>query len=354
MLKGVKISVSQVLLLLPEEDENTNTNDELINRTRQIRINILDEENYNDEDKDSKISKRMNKLVELSKLNPLIKIKFDCNTFNNLCQYKMVSKRFISKIPYPVTANIGQYGGKKKNKTKKQKKQTAKTEKANKSKKHMKNWRKQSKKALRKHSRKSRHRFSKKIRGGDLPSNQEPREPNEEMLIDPRDIQDIEEETDAINEEVNYFITNVLNSSYIEQNSKPTVVYSIMVKVLEIWNRAIDQYRQGELREIDLNAIRTVINNIYDRVVKVTPQDSAFIHQDGEEPLPEIINYRSSAILEDMFDYVANIYSDDVNNRINDRIEIPNYERTYGAIPDEDKPDFDTDDGSEDEMDTSQ
>jgi hypothetical protein len=87
----------------------------------------------------------------------------------------------------------------------------------------------------------------------------------------------------------------------------------------------------------------------------VTSQDTQFIHGDGEEPLPEIINIRSSAILSDLFNYVANITSNDPQTRINDIIVVGDYETTYGQIPDEDNPDFDTDDGSTvNEMDVSQ
>lgn len=226
-------------------------------------------------------------------------------------------------------------------------KRMTKSKKVKKEKKH------KNRKTQKKHSRKSnrRRRLSKRRRGGDLPSNQQPQKPNEEMLIDP---QDGVEEVD-IGQEVNAAITRILDSGTIDQNSRPETVYNIMTQMLDIWNYVNDEYRDGVLTEENVNHTRTLMNSIYDHVVRVIPQDSAIIQQDGEELLPEIINRRSSAILNDLFDYVANIHSDDVENRINDAVEIPDYDAVYGQIPDEDNPDFESDDDeSVVEMDDSQ
>lgn len=227
-------------------------------------------------------------------------------------------------------------------------KRMTKSKKVKKEKKH------NNRKTQKKHSRKSnrRRRLSKRRRGGDLPSNQQPQKPNEEMLIDPQDVG--VEEVD-VGQEVNAAITRILDSGTIDQNSRPETVYNIMTQMLDIWNYVNDEYRDGVLTEENVNHTRTLMNSIYDHVVRVIPQDSAIIQQDGEELLPEIINIRSSAILNDLFDYVANIHSDDVENRINDAVEIPDYDAVYGQIPDEDNPDFESDDDeSVVEMDDSQ
>lgn len=215
--------------------------------------------------------------------------------------------------------------------------------KRNKSKKHT------NRKRHRKYLRKSnRRRSSKRKNGGDLPSNQQPQQPNENMLIDPQNVG--VEEID-VGQQVNAAIMRILNSGIIEQNSRPETVYNIMVQMLDIWNYVIDEYIDGVLTEDNVNHTRTLMNSIYDRVVRVIPQDSAILQQEGEEPLPEIINIRSSAILGDLFDYVANIYSDDETNRINGFVEIPDYNAVYGRFPDEENPDFESDDDSVMEVD---
>jgi hypothetical protein len=128
-----------------------------------------------------------------------------------------------------------------------------------------------------------------------------------------------------------------------------------MTRIITLWNYVFGLYREGHLTEDNVNNIRVIIDTIYDRVVRVTSQDTPVIHGDGEEPIPEIINIRSSAILGDLFDYVANITSNDPQTRINDVIVVGDYETTYGQIPDEDNPDFETDDDvSGDEMNVSQ
>jgi len=225
--------------------------------------------------------------------------------------------------------------------------------------KNFKKYSKKNKTTKRKHiARKGSRKFSKTVKGGDLPPNQRggPPEPNEEMFVVTE-----EDEGEDIGQQINRLILEIINLGFIEQNTGPVFVYTVMVRILELWNYAVDLRREEFLTEDNLNQMRVLINAVYDGAVRVTSQEGAFIvDQEGEEPLPEIINRRSSAILSDLFDYVANIQSQDENIRINDRIEIPDYDTAYGQIPDEDNPDFQSDDEEEEEgsqndaMDTEQ
>jgi hypothetical protein len=222
-----------------------------------------------------------------------------------------------------------------------------------------KNYKKYSKKnktIKRKHKRTIRRgirTFSKRTRGGDLPPNQRPQRPNddEEMFID-RELQNNDED---VGQQVNQLITRILDLGFIEQNTRPEFVYDVMTRIITLWNYVFELYREGILTEDNVDHTRVIIDTIYDRVVRVTSQDTPVIHGDGEEPLPEIVNIRSSAILSDLFDYVANITSTDPQTRINDVIVVQDYETSYGEIPDEDNPDFESDDGSSngDEMEIS-
>ena len=189
-------------------------------------------------------------------------------------------------------------------------------------------------------TRKGSRRISKRVKGGDLPPNKRPQEPNEEMFIE-REEQNNDED---VGQQVNQLITRILDIGFIEQDTRPEFVYDVMTRIITLWNYVFDLYREGVLTEENVDHIRVIIDTIYDRVVRVTSQESAFIHGDGEEPLPEIINRRSSAILSDLFDYVANITSSRRENRINDIIVVGDYETTYGQIPDEDNSDFESDD----------
>ena len=195
--------------------------------------------------------------------------------------------------------------------------------------------------------------FSKRVKGGDLPPNKRSQEPNEEMFIE------IEQQNDDedIGQQVNQLITRILDLGLVEQNTRPEIVYNVMTRIITLWNYLFDMYREGVLTEENVDQSRVIIDSIYDRLVRVTSQDTPFIHGDGEEPLPEIINIRSSAILSDLFNYVANITSNDPQTRTNDVIVVGDYETTYGQIPDEDNPDFESDDeeGSQnDAMDVEQ
>jgi hypothetical protein len=200
--------------------------------------------------------------------------------------------------------------------------------------------------------RKSNRRFSKKNRGGDLPPNQGPQRPNEEMFTDREETQGNGED---IGQQVNQLITRILDLGFIEQNSRPEFVYDVMTRMISLWNYVFLLYREGVLTEENVNHTRVIIDSIYDRIVRVVSQDTSFVGNSQEEPLPEIINIRSSAILSDLFDYVANITSNNLQTRTNDVIVVQDYETTYGEVPDEDNPEFESDDGSSgDEMEISQ
>ncbi len=223
--------------------------------------------------------------------------------------------------------------------------------------KNSKKYSKKNKTTKRKHqkhvARKGSRKFSKRVKGGDLPPNKRSQEPNEEMFIE------IEQQNDDedIGQQVNQLITRILDLGLVEQNTRPEIVYNVMTRIITLWNYVFDMYREGVLTEENVDQSRVIIDSIYDRLVRVTSQDTPFIHGDGEEPLPEIINTRSSAILSDLFNYVANITSNDPQTRTNDVIVVGDYETTYGQIPDEDNPDFESDDeeGSQnDAMDVEQ
>jgi hypothetical protein len=232
-------------------------------------------------------------------------------------------------------------------------KKSIKSKKSKNSKKYFKK-NKTTKRKHQKHSaRKGSRKFSKRVKGGDLPPNKRPQEPNDEMFIE----REGQNEDEDIGQQVNQLITRVLDLGLIEQNTRPEIVYNVMTRMITLWNYVFDLYREGHLTEENVDHLRVIIDTIYDRLVRVTSQDTPFIHGEGEEPIPEIINIRSSAILGDLFDYVANITSNDPQTRINDVIVVGDYETTYGQIPDEDNPDFQSDDeeGSQnDAMDVEQ
>jgi len=223
--------------------------------------------------------------------------------------------------------------------------------------KNSKKYSKKNKTTKRKHQKHVAHKgsrkFSKRVKGGDLPPNKRSQEPNEEMFIETEQQNDDED----IGQQVNQLITRILDLGLVEQNTRPEIVYNVMTRIITLWNYVFDMYREGVLTEENVDQSRVIIDSIYDRLVRVTSQDTPFIHGDGEEPLPEIINTRSSAILSDLFNYVANITSNDPQTRTNDVIVVGDYETTYGQIPDEDNPDFQSDDeeGSQnDAMDVEQ
>jgi len=223
--------------------------------------------------------------------------------------------------------------------------------------KNSKKYSKKNKTTKRKHQKHVAHKgsrkFSKRVKGGDLPPNKRSQEPNEEMFIE----REQQNEDEDIGQQVNQLITRILDLGLVEQNTRPEIVYNVMTRIITLWNNVFDMYREGVLTEENVDQSRVIIDSIYDRLVRVTSQDTPFIHGDGEEPLPEIINIRSSAILSDLFNYVANITSNDPQTRINDVIVVGDYDTTYGQIPDEDNPDFESDDeeGSQnDAMDVEQ
>jgi hypothetical protein len=117
------------------------------------------------------------------------------------------------------------------------------------------------------------------------------------------------------------------NGPMISAISAPETVYALMVKILNLWNYVIQNIRIP--RNID--TARHIIDRLYNDVVIAVPQDLAW-DEDDDDAQYQIINYRSNAILEELFHYVANITN--TNTRFNDVIIIPDID--YFNAPDRD------------------
>ncbi len=203
---------------------------------------------------------------------------------------------------------------------------------------------KMTKRKQKRNIRKNNYKISKKLRGGEAPNRERREDSDEEMLVPPEEVQNEED----VGQQVNQLITRILDLGFIEQDTRPEFVYNVMTRMITLWNYVFNLYTEGVLTEENVDQLRIIIDSIYDRIVRVAPQEGEVIlDQQGEEPLPEIINRRSSAILSDLFDYVANITSTDRGTRINDIIIVRDYETTYGEVPNEDNPDFTSDNEEE-------
>lgn len=117
------------------------------------------------------------------------------------------------------------------------------------------------------------------------------------------------------------------NGPMISAISAPETVYELMVKILNLWNYVIQNIRIP--RNIDTS--RNIIDNLYNDVVFAVPQEHL---GDDDEPQSEIINYKSSEILGELFHNVANIS----NTNFNDVIIIPSID--IFTAPDIDNPDI--------------
>ena len=173
--------------------------------------------------------------------------------------------------------------------------------------------------------------------------------------LDP--IQDeIDEEGEVDEEDINELVNSLINTAFgsrpfiITQDSTPREVFDVMNAVLGLWNHYIRLHRNNANAIRDL---RQIIGIIYDRVVRATPIGIGIFDNNGEV-LPEITNTKSSVILGEFFNYVANIdfeningvdidsenndnlvIADDVHVRINGPIEIPkfdDYDTTHRQI----------------------
>jgi hypothetical protein len=117
------------------------------------------------------------------------------------------------------------------------------------------------------------------------------------------------------------------NGPMISAISAPETVYELMKKILNLWNYVIQNIRIP--RNID--TARNIIDRLYNDVVIAVPQEHL---GDDDEAQSEIINYKSSEILGELFHNVSNI----TNKTINQVIEIPGID--IFTAPDRDNPDI--------------
>ena len=117
------------------------------------------------------------------------------------------------------------------------------------------------------------------------------------------------------------------NGTMISAISAPETVYALMVKILNLWNYVIQNIRIP--RNIDTS--RNIIDRLYNDVVIAVPQEHL---GDDHEAQSEIINYKSSEILGELFHNISNI----TNKTINQVIEIPTID--IFTAPDRDNPDI--------------
>ena len=181
----------------------------------------------------------------------------------------------------------------------------------------------------RKHPHHKTRKYSKKYKGGNGDDNESPTKkarhnpPNEE------------EENTAIQKEQNKrMITFMLKAKKIEDKgpiivplSAPETVYALMVKILNLWNYVIQNIRIPH----NIDTARKIIDTLYNDVVNAVPQD---LEWDDDEPQSEILNYKSSEILGELFHNVSNI----TDKTINQVIEIPSI--YIFTAPDIDNPDI--------------
>uniref|UniRef100_A0A6C0DDE3 Uncharacterized protein n=1 Tax=viral metagenome TaxID=1070528 RepID=A0A6C0DDE3_9ZZZZ len=170
------------------------------------------------------------------------------------------------------------------------------------------------------HHKKKTRRYSKKYKGGngdELPM------PNPKRARYNPPVQD-EEKTHVIT-----FLNMAKNihdkGPIISAISAPETVYALMVKILNLWNYAI----QNIHNPINITMVRNLIDRLYNKLVTAFPQVLAWDEHENNAQFP-IINYRSNAILEELFHYVANIS----NTNFSDVIIIPDFD--YFNAPDRD------------------
>jgi hypothetical protein len=115
------------------------------------------------------------------------------------------------------------------------------------------------------------------------------------------------------------------NGPIVSPLSGPDAVYELMKKILNLWNYAIQNIDNPE----ELKIVRETIDKLYNEVVTAFPQE----HVGEEEPQMEIADYKSNAILEELFHYVANISRDETFKEV---IKIPDID--YFNAPNRDNP----------------
>ena len=182
--------------------------------------------------------------------------------------------------------------------------------------KHKKHTKKHKKTMKQKHSHHKSNRYSRKYKGG-----------NGDELPMPNPPTPDEEEKRHIQTFMNRVIDIKNNGPMVSAISAPETVYALMVKILNLWNYVIQNIHIP--RNID--TARNIIDNLYNDVVFAVPQEHL---GDDDEPQSEIINYKSSEILGELFHNIANIS----NTNFNDVIIIPSID--IFTAPDIDNPDI--------------
>ena len=175
-----------------------------------------------------------------------------------------------------------------------------------------------------KHSHHKSRRYSRKYKGGngdELPIKKRAR------YNPPNPPTPDEEEKRHIQTFINMVIDIKNNGPMISAISAPETVYALMVKILNLWNYVIQNIHIP--RNID--TARNIIDNLYNDVVFAVPQEHL---GDDDEAQSEIINYKSSEILGELFHNISNI----TNKTINQVIEIPSID--IFTAPDRDNPDI--------------
>jgi hypothetical protein len=185
--------------------------------------------------------------------------------------------------------------------------------------KHKKYSKKHKKTMKQKHSHHKTRRYSKRYKGGDGDDD----EPFKKRARYNPPVQD-QEKTHVIT-----FLNMAKNihdkGPMVGPLSAPDTVYELMKKILNLWNYAI----QNIHNPINITMVRKIIDRLYNELVTAFPQEH---FGDGEVQL-EITNYKSNAILEELFHYVANISTD---TTFKDVIIIPDID--YFNAPDRDNP----------------
>jgi len=189
------------------------------------------------------------------------------------------------------------------------------------------------------HHKKKTRRYSKKYKGGNGDDDESPTKkarydsPNPPNLLNlpnpPNPPTPDEEEKRHIKTFMNRVREIKKNGPIISAISAPETVYALMVKILNLWNYAIQNIHIPK----NIDTARNNIDRLYNDVVIAVPQDLAW-DEDDDDAQYQIINYKSNAILEELFHYIANITN--TNNKFNDKIVIPSIDDFIA--PDRDNP----------------
>ena len=175
-----------------------------------------------------------------------------------------------------------------------------------------------------KHSHHKSRRYSRKYKGGNGDELPMPN-PKRARYNPPNPPTPDEEEKRHIETFINMVTDIKKNGPMISAISAPGTVYELMEKILNLWNYVIQNIRIPK----NIDTTRNIIDNLYNDVVIAVPQEHL---GDDDEAQSEIINYKSSEILGELFHNVSNI----TNKTINQVIEIPSID--IFTAPDIDNP----------------